>query len=246
MNPTAIIIDDETTLITYLTQKLSKLWPELEILGSAINGRQGLALAADVQPDIVFLDIKMPGLTGLQVAQELSPDMKIVFVTAYDEFALEAFERAAVDYLLKPVTDERLEQTIERLQRAQKQDNQELLALLKDISPAKNNFLQWIRTGIDDTTSLVSTDDVVFFQADQKYTSVITADREYVIRKTIKELEQQLDPEIFWRIHRGIIVRVDQIVKAKRDLRGRYSITLRDRPETLRSSVSYSQVFKQM
>lgn len=246
MKPTAIIIDDESTLISYLTQKLSKLWPELEVLGHAINGRQGLALAADVQPDIVFLDIQMPGLTGLQVAQALSPEIKIVFVTAFDQFALDAFERAAVDYLLKPVTDERLKQTIERLQRAQKQDNQELLKLLKDISPAKNDFLQWIRTGIDDTTSLVSTDDVVFFQADQKYTSVITADREYVIRRTIKELEQQLDPSIFWRIHRGIIVRVDQIVKAKRDLRGRYSISLRDRPEILRSSVSYSQVFKQM
>lgn len=246
MNPTAIIIDDESTLISYLTQKLSKLWPELEILGNAINGRQGIALAADVQPDIVFLDIQMPGLTGLQVAQALSPDIKIVFVTAFDQFALDAFERAAVDYLLKPVTDERLKQTIERLQHAQKQDNQELLKLLKDISPAKNDFLQWIRAGIDDTTSLVSTDDVVFFQADQKYTSVITADREYVIRRTIKELEQQLDPSIFWRVHRGIIVRVDQIVKAKRDLRGRYSISLRDRPEILRSSVSYSQVFKQM
>lgn len=246
MNPTAIIIDDESTLISYLSNKLSKLWPELEILGSAVNGRQGLALAAEVQPDIVFLDIKMPGLSGLQVAQALSADIKIVFVTAYDEFAVDAFERAAVDYLLKPVTEERLQQSIDRLKQTQSQDHQQLLSLLQDISPARQEYLHWIRTGVDDTTSLVAVDDVIYFQADQKYTSVITADREYVVRRSIKELEQQLDPTQFWRIHRGTIVRVDQIVKAKRDLRGRYSISLRSRPETLRSSASYGHIFKQM
>ncbi|XOV84620.1 MAG: LytR/AlgR family response regulator transcription factor [bacterium] len=246
MRPTAIIIDDESTLISYLSNKLARLWPELEILGSAVNGRQGLALAAQVQPDIVFLDIQMPGLSGLQVAQALSADIKIVFVTAYDEFAVDAFERAAVDYLLKPVSDERLQQSIERLQQARRQDHQKLLSLLQDISPARQEYLHWIRTGVDDTTSLVAVDDVVYFQADQKYTSVITADREYVVRRSIKELEQQLDPAQFWRIHRGTIVRVDQIVKARRDLRGRYSLTLRSRPETLRSSASYGHVFKQM
>jgi DNA-binding LytR/AlgR family response regulator len=246
MNPTAIIVDDESTLITYLTNKLNKLWPELEILGSAVNGRQGIALAAEVQPDIIFLDIQMPGLSGLQVAQALAAEIKIVFVTAFDEFAVDAFERAAVDYLLKPVSEERLQQCIDRLKQSQSQDHQALLSLLKDISPAKQEYLHWIRTGVDDTTSLVSVDDVVYFQADQKYTSVITADREYVVRRSIKELEAQLDPAQFWRIHRGTIVRVDQIVKAKRDLRGRYSITLRSRPETLRSSASYGQVFKQM
>ena len=246
MSPTAIIIDDESTLISYLSNKLNKLWPELEILGSAVNGRQGLALAAEVQPDIVFLDIQMPGLSGLQVAQALSAEIKIVFVTAFDEFAVDAFERAAVDYLLKPVTEERLQQSIDRLKQAQSQDHQQLMNLLKEISPTRQEYLHWIRTGVDDTTSLVAVDDVIYFQADQKYTSVITADREYVVRRSIKELEQQLDPRQFWRIHRGTIVRVDQIVKAKRDLRGRYSISLRSRPETLRSSASYGHIFKQM
>lgn len=246
MSPTAIIIDDESTLISYLSNKLNKLWPELEILGSAVNGRQGLALAAEVQPDIVFLDIQMPGLSGLQVAQALSAEIKIVFVTAFDEFAVDAFERAAVDYLLKPVTEERLQQSIDRLKQAQSQDHQQLMNLLKEISPTRQEYLHWIRTGVDDTTSLVAVDDVIYFQADQKYTSVVTADREYVVRRSIKELEQQLDPRQFWRIHRGTIVRVDQIVKAKRDLRGRYSISLRSRPETLRSSASYGHIFKQM
>ena len=246
MSPTAIIIDDESTLISYLSNKLNKLWPELEMLGSAVNGRQGLALAAEVQPDIVFLDIQMPGLSGLQVAQALSAEIKIVFVTAFDEFAVDAFERAAVDYLLKPVTDERLQKSIDRLKQAQSQDHQQLMNLLQDISPARQEYLHWIRTGVDDTTSLVAVDDVVYFQADQKYTSVITADREYVVRRSIKDLEQQLDPTQFWRIHRATIVRVDQIVKAKRDLRGRYTISLRSRPETLRSSASYGHRFKQM
>jgi len=244
--PSAIIVDDEQTLIDYLADKLSRLWPELDIVGTAVNGRQALALAAETQPDIAFLDIQMPGLSGLQVATELPQDTQIVFVTAFDEFAVAAFERAAVDYLLKPVSDERLQQTIARLQQSRQDNRDELVALLRDLSPARTDYLQWIRAGLDDTTELVPVDEVVFFQADQKYTTVATAGRDYLVRKSIKELEQALDPDKFWRIHRGIIVRVDQIAAAKRDLRGRFTLTLRQRPEKLRSSQSYGYLFKQM
>ena len=243
---TAIIVDDEPHLADYLQNKLTKLWPELEILGQANNGRSALALAAQTQPDIAFLDIHMPGLTGLQVAEELPPQTRVVFVTAYDEFALEAFQRAAVDYLMKPVSDERLEQTIERLKTKPSQARSELTLLLKELGQPTTQYLQWIRTGLDDTTRLVSTDEVVYFQADQKYTSVLTATDEHLVRRSIKELENELDPNQFWRIHRGTIVRVDQIVSAVRDLRGRYTITLRDREETLRSSQTYGKLFKQM
>lgn len=246
MSTSAIIVDDEATLIRYLADKLAVLWPDLEIAGTALNGRQAIALATETQPDIAFLDIHMPGLSGLQVAEALPQDTKLVFVTAYDQFAVDAFERAAVDYLLKPVTDARLQQTIERLRGQHNQQRQQLVDLLRDINPSGREFLQWIRAGLDDTTQLISVDEVVFFQADQKYTTVATTQRDHFVRRSIKELEQQLDPDKFWRIHRGTIVRVDQIEAARRDLRGRYAVTLRDRSETLRASQSYGHRFKQM
>ncbi len=246
MSKTAIIVDDEVTLIDYLQNKLKRLWPELEIVGTAVNGRQAITLAVDTQPDIAFLDIQMPGLSGLQVAEALPEATQIVFVTAYDHFALDAFERAAIDYLLKPVSDTRLQQTIQRLQTEAEDNRNELLALLKNLNPTTAEHLQWLRTGLEDTTELVSVDDVVFFQADQKYTLVATAQRDHLIRKSIKELEQELNPQQFWRIHRGLIVRVDQVRQAKRDLRVRYVLTLRDRPETLRTSTTYGHLFKHM
>ena len=246
---TAIIVDDEPHIAAYLQDKLAKLWPELEIMGVAHNGRTALALADECEPDIAFLDIHMPGLSGLQVAEALSDEINVVFVTAFDEFAVDAFQRAAVDYLLKPVTDQRLQQTIARLQQNHPQERSELLQVLQQLKtagPLQHAHLQWLRTGLEDTTQLVSVDEVVYFQADQKYTSVMTATAEHLVRRSIKDLEQELDPNQFWRIHRGIIVRVDQIVSAKRDLRGRYTLSLRDRPERLRSSQTYGKLFKQM
>ncbi len=245
MNPTAIIIDDEPNLVEYLADKLGSVWPELDILGSAVNGRQALALFNEEQPDIVFLDIHMPGLNGLQVAEALPAHTHIVFVTAFDQYAVEAFERAAVDYLLKPVDVSRLERTVEKLKEAaHTTQTPDLTAVLEQLSKQSPQYLSWLRTGIDDVTELVPVDDVIYFQADQKYTTVVTRDREHLIRATIKDLETQLDPQAFWRVHRGIIVRVDQIVQAKRDIRGRYTLTLRDRPETLRTSQSYGRLFK--
>ena len=246
MTATAILVDDEENLLTSLGDKLKSLWPELEIVGTAQNGRQAIALARETQPDIAFLDIHMPGLSGLEVAEALPVATRIVFVTAYDQFAVDAFERAAVDYVLKPISDARLQQTIARLKRLEDTDRDKLLSLLDHLKPQAAGHLSWIRAGLDDTTTLIPVDDVVYFQADQKYTSVMTAEAEHLVRRSIKELETQLDPQQFWRIHRGIIVRVDQIVNARRDLRGRYTLTLKDRSERLRSSQSYGHLFKQM
>lgn len=246
---TALIVDDEPNLTQHLERLLAASWPELEILGTAHNGREALAKVETLSPDIVFLDIRMPGLSGLQVAAELPKDIHVVFVTAYDEYAVNAFEVAAADYLLKPVTAERLETTIARMQSMLNNNSgptvelQQLVAQLKGDSPS---YLQWLRAGLGDTTQLIAIDDVVYLQADQKYTSIMTPDAEHLVRISIKDLEQQLDPNKFWRIHRGIIVNVNDISQAKRDLRGRYQITLRRRSEQLRSSQSYSQVFKQM
>ena len=242
----AIIVDDEPNAASFLQNKLSQLWPELEIAGTAVNGRQALQLAAQEQPDIAFLDIHMPGLSGLEVASALPQDTRIVFVTAFDEFAVEAFQTAAIDYLLKPVSDDRLQQTIQRLKHSQQQDRNEIVSLLQQMTSNQPEHLQWLRTGLDDTTELVSVDEVVFFQAEQKYTTVATANKEHLIRKSIKDLERSLDPNKFWRVHRATIVRVDQISAAKRDLRGRYSLSLRDRSEVIRTSQTYSKLFKHM
>ncbi len=247
---TAIVVDDEQHIVEYVQAKLATLWPQLNIVGTANNGRTALAAARELNPDIAFLDIHMPGMTGLELAEALPPACKIVFITAYDQFALAAFEQAAVDYLLKPIQDERLRQTVTRLQQRAHTDaneRQNLIAAIKQALPQKQDrYLQWIRAGLSDTTQLIAVEEVIYFQADQKYTTVVTPTGEHLIRRSIKDLEVQLDPAQFWRVHRGIIVRVEQIVKATRDLRGRYTLTLRDSADTLRSSASYSHHFKQM
>lgn len=244
---TALIVEDEPLVAAQLCDKLKALWPELDIAGMPSEGREALRMARELQPDIAFLDIRLPGLSGLDVAGALPAHTRVVFVTAYDEFAVEAFRAAAVDYLLKPVSDERLQATIERLRRDSSQNREELLALLQQMSTgAVPSHLQWIRAGLGDTTVLVPVEDVVYFHADAKYTSVFTPEREHLVRRGISQLESQLDPGKFWRIHRGIIVRVDQIVSASRDLRGRYVLTLRDRPDKLRSSQAYGHLFKHM
>ena len=242
---TALILEDEPLLAEQLRDKLARLWPELKIVGMPGEGREALRMARQTQPDIAFLDIRLPGLSGLEVAAALPEHTRVVFVTAHDEFAVEAFRAAAVDYLLKPVSDERLAATIERLRREGSQNREELLALLQQVGAAPS-WLQWIRAGLGETTVLVPVEEVVYFRADAKYTSVVTRDKEHLVRRAISQLESQLDPDKFWRIHRGVIVRVDQIASASRDLRGRYVLTLRDRPEKLRSSQAYGHLFKHM
>ena len=257
MNPSAILVDDEPHLVDYLARMLAELWPELDIRGSAGNGQEAVALAGTTQPDIAFLDIHMPGMSGLQVAEALPADTRIVFVTAFEQFAVEAFRRAAVDYLLKPVTPERLGDTIARLKasldattqtdgdNSASADRELLMTLLKEAGQTKE-YLQWLRTGFDDTTRLLPVQDVIYFEASQKYTSAFTQDGEHLLRRSIRELAEELDPNAFWQIHRGIIVRVDQITAARRDLRGRYTLSLRDHPAELRSSQAYGYLFKQM
>ncbi len=244
---TALILEDEPLLAEQLRGKLGRLWPELEIVGMAAEGREALRLARESGADIAFLDIRLPGMSGLEVAAALPAHTKVVFVTAHDEFAVEAFRAAAVDYLLKPVADQRLAATIERLRGSEAQNRDELLALLRQVGagPAPA-WLQWIRAGLGETTVLVPVDEVVYFRADAKYTSVVTPEREHFVRRAIGQLASQLEPDKFWRIHRGIIVRVDQIASASRDLRGRYLLTLRDRPEKLRSSQAHGHLFKHM
>jgi len=245
---TALIADDEPRLAAYLRERLAVLWPELVIVGMAHSGPEAQALLAAEAPDIAFLDIRMPGLTGLEVARAARPDLRIVFVTAYDQYAVAAFERAAVDYLLKPVPDERLAATVARLKAGVAPPAagvQEVLAAIASLAPAAER-LAWIRASRGQQVQLIAVEDVSYFQANDKYTSVFTADGEALIRMPLKELSGQLDPRTFWQVHRGTIVNVRDIATTTRDLSGRVTLKLRRRPEEVAVSRAYAHLFRQM
>jgi DNA-binding LytR/AlgR family response regulator len=254
---TAIIADDEEPMRDMLRKRLHEAWPELEIVAEAANGIEAIALAGQHQPDIVFLDIRMPGLTGIEAARMLFNRCHIVFITAYDQYAIEAFEQGALDYLLKPVNLERLKTACERLQtRLGKTPNnieRQLSQLLQQSgrSPAgagapQPEYLHWIQAQVGNSLRMISTKEVLFFRADEKYTRVQTAQGEFLIRKTLKELEDELDPNEFWRIHRSTLVRVDAIAEVTRDLRGRQMVRVRNSTEELEVSRGNTHLFQQM
>jgi len=254
-HPEALIADDEKQLRIYLKSKLANMWPELVIMGEAENGIQALDLIETRQPGIAFLDIKMPGLSGLEVARRITGNCIVVFITAFDEFAIEAFENEAIDYLLKPVTDERLAKTIGRLKKrlaasppdSRRQLTEALERLLVRMENKQDpGHWKWIKAGRGEEVRLVAVDDVYYFKAEDKYTVVKTRDSEYLIRISIRRLSEELDPDQFWRIHRGTIINVNVIDRINRSFAGRLTIKLEDLPETLTVSRSYSHLFKQM
>lgn len=246
----AVIADDEEALRDHLRKKLSLLWPELDIAGAAGDGDAALAMIRDRSPDVAFLDITMPGLSGIEVARAAAGACLFVFVTAHDEFAVEAFERAAVDYLLKPVTEERLGDTIRRLkERLASPPGPDLSGVLERLSRAVPNapgHLQWIKAQYRDGVRLIATTDICFFRAADKYTTVRTREGEFLIRKTLKELEAELDPAGFWRVHRAAIVNVRHVEKVDRSIAGTCTIRFRHLPDTLAVSRAYTRLFKHM
>lgn len=262
--PTALVADDEPLLREQLRARLAAAWPEL-VVDEASNGIDALdaierATDAGRPPTVCFLDIRMPGLTGLDVARRMrhldgSADRRpaIVFVTAYDDHAVEAFEHGAIDYLLKPFEPERLTETIarvrERLQRPPADDVDVLARLadrLADLTPGTRRHLQWIKASIGNTVRLIPVDDVLYFHADDKYTRVVTADGEALIRKPIKELVAELDGARFWQIHRATIVNTHAIAGVVRGLKDSADLRLKGRPETLTVSRIYLHLFRQM
>ncbi|GJG95141.1 LytTR family DNA-binding domain-containing protein [Cupriavidus pauculus] len=254
MNPTALIADDEEHLRAHLRGKLARLWPELEIVAEAANGVEAADAIARLAPAVAFLDIKMPGLSGLEVAQGIETDTRLVFVTAYDEFALDAFERAAVDYLVKPVNDERLGRTIERLRRALQDaaPPPELAQLLSQLTRAQQpradsaGPLRWVRASRGNTTSHVPIQDVLFFQSDDKYVVVHTREGEHLIRTPLQELIDGLDPEVFWQVHRSTIVNMEHVAGTRRDDSGRLFVRMRGSDTELPVSRAYVHRFRQM
>ncbi|MBC7983501.1 MAG: response regulator transcription factor [Candidatus Obscuribacterales bacterium] len=251
MTVRAIIAEDEAPLARDLAARLQQIWPELELVAIAENGVRALELISQHRPDVVFLDIKMPGMTGLEVAQQLPYRPHIIFVTAYSEHAIEAFEREAVDYLLKPAQDERLKQTVARLQtrlsaKTPAPSIENLLSGLLQRLPERASFLQWIRAGVGNTIHNIAVDDVLYFEAEDKYTRVVTRQQESLVRIAIGELEGQLNPEHFQRIHRGTIVNLRCIKSIHKNELGNLELAIDGRSEKLPVSRAHAAAFRQM
>ncbi|HUP30788.1 MAG TPA: LytTR family DNA-binding domain-containing protein [Usitatibacter sp.] len=248
--PTAIVAEDEAILRKQLETKLAKLWPELEVIASVEDGAAALEALEERTPDFMFLDIQMPEMTGVEVARHVGGRSHVVFVTAYDQYAIQAFETGAVDYVLKPATDERLAVTIERLKAKLASPPVDLNAVLARISDqlagGKREKLQWIKATVGANLRLIPVNDVLFFQSDEKYTRVVLADSEALIKTPIRELLDGLDPEAFWQIHRSTVVAVNAIAGVSRDFRGQAHVKIKGKDESLVVSRIYSHLFKQM
>jgi len=250
MGFTAVIADDEPLLRANLRTRLAKLWPELAIVHEMENGRGIDEVLDEHEPALFFLDIHMPGVNGLEAARAIAGRSHVVFVTAYDKYAVEAFERGAVDYVLKPFNDERLNLTCERLRERLEGRPPSMDALVEQLAGRLGvkaaEHLRWIRASVGSNVRLIPVEEVLFFQSDEKYTRVVTCDSEVLIRKPIKELLDELDPAKFWQIHRATIVNVDHIASVKRGIKDQAEIALRDHRETLVVSRAFTHLFKQM
>jgi DNA-binding LytR/AlgR family response regulator len=244
---TALIAEDEPMLRAQLRARLAQAWPELVIVAEAENGEQALALQRELESDIAFLDIRMPVRSGLEVAEELAGTCHVVFVTAYDEYAVTAFEQGAVDYVLKPVTPERMAKVVERLKQRLDRPPASLSSVLAQLEARDSaGPLRWIKASLGASMRLIPVDEVQYFQAEDKYTKVVMADGEALIRKTIKELFDELDAEAFWQVHRGTIVNLRAIARVERDYRDQPLIILKQRPEKLTVSRTFAHLFKAM
>jgi len=268
----AILADDERLMREQLRSRLTEVWPDLDIVAEAKNGLEAVELVREHRPELVFLDIRMPGLTGVDAARQIAqlPEddswlvPEIVFITAYDQYAVEAFEQGVADYVLKPAERERLLVTVERIKKrlAQRQESagvpdsaepagaplQQLLhKLSSQLNPgAKPSYLQWIQATVGQAIQMIPVEDVLFFISDEKYTRVQTARVEALIRKPIKELVDELDPSLFWQIHRSTLVNARAIDGITRDFRGRQMVGVRGLSEKLEVSRSYTHLFKGM
>ncbi len=257
---TALIADDEPLLREHLAAHLGKLWPELRIVAQARNGREALELFEEHRPQIAFLDVHMPGLNGIDAARGIGPRAALVFVTAYEQYAVQAFERGAIDYVIKPFQAERLAETVQRLRQRTSQaapaTAPEALAPLLDALAARlrseagpaqpRKHLQWIKASVGSVVRLIPVDELVFLRSDEKYTLVVWQGGEALIRKTIRELAEELDPERFVQIHRSVIVALAHVAQVVRSSNETADVHLRGRAEVLPVSRSYLHLFRQM
>jgi len=252
-NPTAVVADDERLMRDQLVAALKDAWPELQIVGEASNGREAIAMVRSLEPDIVFLDIRMPEVDGIQAAQTLAGAAHVVFVTAHDQFAIDAFRQGAIDYLLKPAEPARVALTCQRLRDRLQHKPEPMEDLLSQLasrlgsdSIKPREYMRWVQASVGANLRVIPTSDILFFRAEDKYVRVQTGKLEALIRKPIKELIDELDPEEFWQIHRAVVVRVDAIEQVSRNFRGNHVVHLKGSTEKLEVSRTFNHLFKQM
>ena len=247
--PTAIVAEDERVLRDELVSHLAQLWPDLRIVGTASDGIEALELFKKLRPDVLFLDIQMPGLTGIDVARQLNGKVHVVFVTAFDEHAVTAFEQGAIDYVLKPYELGRLSLAIARLQERLAEPPQSSLAeVLSELDRMRlsKSYLSWIRASAGTEVRLILADDIAFFQADTKYTTVATSEGDAIVRMSLKKLLSQLDPDLFVAVHRSTVVNMKFVRAVKRGLDGSMLLSLKGRPELLPVSEANRHLFRMM
>lgn len=249
----ALIADDEPRLAQHLADELLRVWPDLQIVQTCRNGLEAAAAIDAIRPELAFLDIQMPGLTGLEVAQGIEGPTRVVFVTAFDDYAVQAFDAEALDYVLKPVTTERLQRAVQRVRRALELDSAlegpalaGALRRLLGTAPRTHPPLRYIRASAGEITHQIDVDEVLFFQADEKYTCVHTAGAEHLIRTPIQELAQQLDPDAFWQVHRSTLINLRHLAGTRRDESSRLWLRLKGHARELPVSRAYVHLFKAM
>lgn len=244
---TALIVEDEPLLAAELRDELLRLWPELTLLPAVHDGVSALREIERQRPAVLFLDIQMPGLTGIEVARIAGAKSHVVFITAYDQYAIQAFEQGAVDYLLKPIETARLAQAVGRVRARLQQPPADLRTLLEQLQRGNGTErLQWITVLQGRDIQFIAVDDVSYFRADNKYIAVVTATGESLITTPLKELVARLDPTVFWQVHRGVVVNMHAVHSVRRSITGQLDLKLKSRPETLRVSAGYSHLFKHM
>jgi DNA-binding LytR/AlgR family response regulator len=244
---TALIAEDEPLLAAEIAEELGRLWPELVICAVAHDGHEALREIDRHQPQVVFLDVKMPGLTGIEVARVVGTRAHVVFITAFDEYAVQAFDEGAVDYVLKPLDSSRLARALRRVKERLNRPPADLSGLLEQLQRGTGaDRLRWITVLHGRDVQLITVEDVCYFRADNKYIAVVTAEGESLITTPLKELIERLDPAVFWQIHRGVIVNIHEVKSVRRALAGHLELRLRRRSETLRVSAAYASLFKHM
>ncbi len=247
--PTALIAEDEPLLADELAEALARLWPELAVVARARDGIDAVRLVDEHRPDVAFLDIQMPGMSGLEVAKQVGTRAHVVFVTAYDQHAITAFEQGAVDYVLKPLAIPRLALAVSRVKERLGRTPADLSGVLRELAANRadgRNYLRWVNASVGQTIKLITVEEICYFKADSKYTLVVTPAGESLIKKPIKELCDELDPAQFWQIHRSTLVNVSHVAGVTRDIRGHLQVKLKQRNESLPVSESYTHLFRQM
>jgi DNA-binding LytR/AlgR family response regulator len=244
---TALIAEDEPVLAAEIREELGRLWPDLAICAIAHDGHAALREIDHHQPQVVFLDVKMPGLTGIEVARVMGTRAHVVFITAFDQYAVQAFEEGAVDYLLKPLDPARLARALGRVKDRLTRPPADLSGLLEQLQRGPGaDRLRWITVLHGRDVQLITVEDVCYFRADNKYIAVVTAEGESLITTPLKELIDRLDPAVFWQIHRGVVVNINAVKSVRRVLAGHLELRLKVRTETLRVSAAYAHLFKHM